>query len=1108
MNTSEFVARWNPDIRIPADRLERLRRFAEHLSQSDCTRCQLAERRFRGTGPVLGEGRGRIMLVGHRVGRSEANTRRPAIGDASLPAFSLFLEAMGLKVPARRARDLVLDVAYATNVTRCGVEQNINPGLQDMRTCSQLWLMQEIIAVDPVVIVCWGRQAAQALLGSAPEPGRIAEARIGVRSYPVYMLSVHPAHVVRKPASREVVLGEYRGLVSWLRREGWLRDGQPLKDEEDVRHHLITQPEELSRVMAALEDCRVIALDTETYWAAQPDDPPEHIKAGPTSWMWERHRISAVQLAGLSEEGRVTDTWTLACGFVDMMGRPQQELTTEHVRDFLLELLRKKPGRLVFVWNALFDLGVLLRMGVDLIGLTGAPPPVQVVDGMLVLARLNEHLGDVGALGLGAAARIFLGETKTKFTEYFTDVPLERLNLERDREQILAYTGEDPRLTLEVTARALKALGRQLSELGVRSEPTPLEKFAVGAFPPVDPERPQPRLLQAALPIDLQMTGILARMRMVGFRFDRDRAMELRGHIAQLVSMSLSRLRQLGFRGQPTSSQHVTQWLREQVGRLVEAINRAMQGAEREEWQQLLEPLGIAVPRSRTWQLTTQAVIQSYERIYGPLTSESDGMARFISVHLGRLWRHLEQLAEGPLRERLHHLPVLRPIDTDGMLEVLSELERYRKLQLKIWATYFQRFATLSDEWGIFNPEYKLHDTTSGRLSGNAQNIPRGGDELEWPELDVRLYLRPPQAEDLNRLFGRFGLPWRVREDDEYVLVTADYSAMEDRMAYALTGDRTKGFLLSRPDIDTHFYNAAFLFRDMFRDRFDVDTEEGLLALYNHLKEDPEGVGYKKKLRTPVKSVHFAKQYGGGVAKLHTMILPVMVQQGQQWTEEDTRRLVEEYSRLYAGVEEFRREVLRRIERDRFVEYPVFGYIRHVEAYGSEIREGEPLSVANALNQGTCAYIAKLAMLRCQRLIHANARRWRLVEAGGDAYVGLVLQVHDEIGIIAPLRLAREVAEVLLHAMRIIVGPPREGRSRVFYDEEIASKDGSTGWLYLPDEGFRAAVLLDAEAEVKRTLAKTERLPDGTPNIIDPEALEVSGIDASYELVLRDFACQ
>jgi DNA polymerase len=153
MTTTEAAG---ADRYLPEDRsLESLAAAAE-----SCQGCPLFE---NATQTVFGHGRpdAPIMLVGEQPGDQEDRAGLPFVGPAG-------------RLLARALDDADIDPAstYQTNAvkhfkfTRKGGKRRIyqKPGRTEVVAC-QPWLLAEIEAVQPKVIVCLGTTAAQALLG-------------------------------------------------------------------------------------------------------------------------------------------------------------------------------------------------------------------------------------------------------------------------------------------------------------------------------------------------------------------------------------------------------------------------------------------------------------------------------------------------------------------------------------------------------------------------------------------------------------------------------------------------------------------------------------------------------------------------------------------------------------------------------------------------------------------------------------------------------------------------------------------------------------------------------------------------------------------------------
>jgi len=146
---------------------------------------------------VFGEGDpcARLMFVGEAPGAEEDKTGRPFVGRAGQLLDKMIL-AMGL-----RREDV-----YITNVLKTRPPNNATPTVEESRLCAP-YLMDQIRAIDPEVIVTLGRPATQLLLDTTAPMGRLrglwASLRIdadmfGERfEYPV-MPTYHPAFLLRQ----------------------------------------------------------------------------------------------------------------------------------------------------------------------------------------------------------------------------------------------------------------------------------------------------------------------------------------------------------------------------------------------------------------------------------------------------------------------------------------------------------------------------------------------------------------------------------------------------------------------------------------------------------------------------------------------------------------------------------------------------------------------------------------------------------------------------------------------------------------------------------------------------------------------------------------------
>jgi uracil-DNA glycosylase len=1185
-------------------RTHRLNILAKGIRMSGCTSCRLHKERVQEQRPVPGLGEGRIMFVGHRVGIQETNSNEPAMGEVSHYGFTMFLEAIGRQTGHdfsaynKRSREVILDYAYVTNAARCGGHEDVKVNASIWNKCGPQWLSQEVRAVDPALVVFWNKGVARsAIQGEVPDIGVIQTATVYGVERPC-MVMYNPSSVARDASFLKVVESQFDTLVQWLQdNDLCVRDENAEVRPIDVEaeHVLVSTKAELNQAIDELMPYTWFGFDSETAFHGEYGKmTKQELSKGAVMWHAKEFDLVCAQICGLEPDGAVRKTYTLACGFRDRFtGQPSQELTVDDVVAGLDRLCSTAPtdedgnpiDRTFCVWNAAFDGPVMARVGLDLLGLSDSGAyPLRIIDGMLVLARLNEHLGDIQQLSLDAAGKLYLNEGKGGgFSQHF-DIqefayePVNQSPAARDR--VLAYTGEDPRKTLLVTKAILEDLRQHAVDeikAHVSDAHTALPALGFGPYPKPGSTFSKSRMWDVAIPMDHQMLPIIAGMELVGFHLDLDKFVETETYVQRTERELKSLIQENRPWYNPNSTTHalrvIDEMFDELVAELVAAAGRILESAPShlqmraldELSRPFLNPLNQKTEPSKKWgdfkdkpkkappKTATQffyppvpdvtatpwgdetshatairkeriaAITYGYDLGYGEIDAQQKTIEDKLFVYLeAGLRRASEALAELGIDDDIV-ADVARMVDVEGYQRFFERVFVFKQLNKK-WSTYFVRFRRLADRDSIIHPYYGQR-TVSGRFQGNFQNIPRGGPEdLEWiaklmsalgrelpkdeaearrvldqnNKLDVRQYISALQPTELNRLFARFkGLtgvtadgearPWRVNPADTYVAVLADFAAQEDRMAYALSGDKTKQKLLANPELDTHFYNVAFCFGQMHG--YDTSTEAGVMEAYDHFTSEKK---YKSMYRTPMKTVHYASQYGAAAAKLHSLLGPLFTKMGQPWDYDDTRQLKERYDKLYEGVTQTREALIDQLDRVPLVEFPVFGTVRHakVDPVNKKVMKSEYLSVANALNQGSSAYITKAAMLRMRHLIEMNAERWDLVQVGGSNYVGIVLQVHDEIGVLCPAHLAEEVALCLESAMKIIVGPPNPnyvnefGEPTAFWDTQTADHRGETGWLYIPDPAFRGVTLFDADAEVKVTIAKANVLSDGTPNVL------------------------
>jgi DNA polymerase len=141
---------------------------------------------------VPGEGNPRadVMFVGEAPGASEDKAGRPFVGPSGQLLDRILSGAMGLQRT---------DV-YIANVAKCHPPGNRNPEPAEVAACLP-YLQRQVRIVQPKVLVCLGRVAAQSLLGSDESVGKLRGRELQFEGIPV-VVTWHPAYLLREPAAK------------------------------------------------------------------------------------------------------------------------------------------------------------------------------------------------------------------------------------------------------------------------------------------------------------------------------------------------------------------------------------------------------------------------------------------------------------------------------------------------------------------------------------------------------------------------------------------------------------------------------------------------------------------------------------------------------------------------------------------------------------------------------------------------------------------------------------------------------------------------------------------------------------------------------------------
>lgn len=162
--------------------------------------CQGCDLYKRATQTVFGDGspRAALLFVGEQPGDMEDRAGHPFVG----PAGTLLNKALEeAKIPRQEV--------YITNAVKHfkwepdgKKRKHKRPSPSEVAAC-QPWLVAEISAVNPMIVVCLGVTAAESILGRTVrlnvEGGKFHESKFG----PLTFVTMHPSSVLRHPEKQD-----------------------------------------------------------------------------------------------------------------------------------------------------------------------------------------------------------------------------------------------------------------------------------------------------------------------------------------------------------------------------------------------------------------------------------------------------------------------------------------------------------------------------------------------------------------------------------------------------------------------------------------------------------------------------------------------------------------------------------------------------------------------------------------------------------------------------------------------------------------------------------------------------------------------------------------
>jgi len=282
---------------------------------------------------------------------------------------------------------------------------------------------------------------------------------------------------------------------------------------------------------------------------------------------------------------------------------------------------------------------------------------------------------------------------------------------------------------------------------------------------------------------------------------------------------------------------------------------------------------------------------------------------------------------------------------------IIPKISEYRELA-KLASTYLDALPELINKTtGRVHTSFNQAVTATGRLSSsnpNLQNIPIRGDF----------------GKKIRRAF--------IAEKGN-MLISADYSQIELRIAAALSNDKTMLEAFKNGE-DIHTRTAA----EIWETAPDKVTPE---------------------MRRNAKAVNFGIMYGMGAMGLAA---------GTGISRDEAQAFIEKYFSVHKGIYKYLESIKQAAYEKGFVE-TLFGRRRFFPELQTEHQGMKSAAEREAVNhpiQGTAADLMKLAMIRLYEIPQIFQSRWKMI-----------LQVHDELIFEVPEIEAEEAAKIIKKTM-------------------------------------------------------------------------------------------
>lgn len=264
--------------------------------------------------------------------------------------------------------------------------------------------------------------------------------------------------------------------------------------------------------------------------------------------------------------------------------------------------------------------------------------------------------------------------------------------------------------------------------------------------------------------------------------------------------------------------------------------------------------------------------------------------------------------------------------------QIVRDILEWRQL-VKLQSTYVEALPNQVDPKTLrVHTDYMQTVAATGRLSSNnpnLQNIP----------------IRTERGRQIRKAF--------VAKNDEFVLLSADYSQIELRIIAALSGEE---------NMIKAFQNNEDIHRSTAAKVFNVPLDE-----------------VTKEQRSNAKTVNFGIIYGVSAFGLSNQT---------SLTRSESAALIDAYYQTYPKLKSYMQNQVDFARENGYVE-TISGrrrYLKDINSANAVVRGGAERNAVNAPIQGSAADIIKIAMINIHRKL--NSENWKSK---------MLLQVHDEL---------------------------------------------------------------------------------------------------------------